>query len=122
MTHLHNITTLPMETHADLVMHSNVALCSCKQRYWHELVKQTSTGILSFFAFWWALVDCQVFERTKQIVTYFFFKLGAFIFLYAYKRASILGRQPRINSYKNDLFLYAYKNIQVYTNFGRHPF
>jgi len=33
MTHLHNGATLPMETHADLVTHFDVALCSFKQNY-----------------------------------------------------------------------------------------
>jgi hypothetical protein len=31
MRHLHNGTTLPMETHVDLVMQNNVALCRNKQ-------------------------------------------------------------------------------------------
>jgi hypothetical protein len=52
-------------------------------------------------------------------MTYIFSKLGVFIHLCAYKRVS--RRQPCINLYKNDIFLYAYKNMQDYTNFGRHP-
>jgi len=34
--------------------------------------------------------------------------------LYAYKHARSSGRQTRINLYKNDIFLHAYKNIQVF--------
>jgi hypothetical protein len=33
MTYRHNGTTSPTETHADLIMHNDVALCSCEQNY-----------------------------------------------------------------------------------------
>ena len=70
--HLHDGTTLPMETCAAKVMRNNVALCGFKQNYKHELVTQTSKSILPFFMPFdehWLIAKC---SNADKKVTYFF--------------------------------------------------
>ncbi len=122
MRHLRNGTTLPTVILGDWVMHNGAVLYGCVQNYWRDLIACKGQGISPFVMLFPALVDCWLtFVVCVFDETYFMTKKYAYMWDMQETRRTNFRRHTRGNSHKNDIFLYAYKNIHVYTNFRRHP-
>ncbi len=122
MRRLRNGTTLPTVIRGDWVMHNGGVLYGCVQNYWCELIACKGQGISPFVVLFPALVDCRLMVIVRvHDEMYFMTKKYTYMWDMRETQRTNFRRYTHKNSHKNDIFLYAYKNIHVYMNFRRHP-